>query len=59
MIALHGTYGYLWDPDEKLRLQFEAVSRLDPREQEIAMEVLDGLLLKHDARRWTSREKTG
>jgi hypothetical protein len=35
------------------------VSRLDPREQEIAMEVLDGLLLKHDARRWTAREKSG
>jgi transcriptional regulator with XRE-family HTH domain len=47
------------DPEEKLRLQFEAVSRLDSREQEIAMEVLDGLLLKHDARRWTAREKTG
>jgi transcriptional regulator with XRE-family HTH domain len=44
-------------PDEEARLQFEAVSRLDPREQEVVLEVLDGLLLKHDAKRWTAREK--
>ena len=47
------------DPEGKLRLQFGAVSPLDPRQQQIAMEVLDGLFLKHDARRWTSRENTG
>lgn len=46
-------------PDERLRLQFEAVSRLDSDEQEVVLEVLEGLLLKHDARRWTSREKAG
>jgi transcriptional regulator with XRE-family HTH domain len=46
-------------PDEALRLQFEAVSRLDAREKEIVTEVLDGLLLKHDAKRWTAREKVG
>lgn len=46
-------------PDEELRMQFEALSRLDPREKEIAMEVLDGLLLKHDAKRWTTREQAG
>ncbi len=46
-------------PDDQLRLQFEAVSRLDSREKEIVIEVLEGLLLKHDARRWTAREKAG
>ena len=44
-------------PDKQLRLQFEALSRLEPREKEIAMEILDGILLKHDAKRWLSREK--
>lgn len=44
-------------PDERLRLQFEAVSRMNPREQEVVLEVIEGLLLKHDARRWTTREK--
>ena len=44
-------------PDEELRLQFEAISRLEPEEKHVVIEVLDGLLLKHDAKRWTSREK--
>jgi transcriptional regulator with XRE-family HTH domain len=43
-------------PDETLRYQFEAVCRLDSREKEIVMEVLDGLLLKHDARRWITTQ---
>jgi transcriptional regulator with XRE-family HTH domain len=44
-------------PDDQLKLQFEALSRLDGREKEIVMEVLDGLLLKHDAKRWLTREQ--
>jgi transcriptional regulator with XRE-family HTH domain len=44
-------------PDDELRLQFEAISRLDEKEKHVVIEVLDGLLLKHDAKRWTSREK--
>jgi hypothetical protein len=44
-------------PDEELRLQFEAISRLDPDEKQVVITVLDSLLLRHDARRWTSREK--
>ena len=44
-------------PDEELRLQFEAISRLNDEEKHVVIEVLDGLLLKHDAKRWTSREK--
>jgi len=47
------------EPDEELRLQLEAISRLDPAEKHVVMEVLDGLLLKHDAKRWTAREKAG
>jgi hypothetical protein len=33
---------------------FEAVSRLDDRERQIAKEMLEGVLLKHDAKRWVA-----
>ncbi len=38
--------------NESLRLQFEAVSQLDPKERAVIMELIDGMLLKHDAKRW-------
>ena len=41
-------------PDDELRIQFEAISRFDPDERKTAKEVLDGLILKHEARRWAS-----
>lgn len=41
-------------PDDALRIQFEAISRFDPDEKKTAKEVLDGLILKHEARRWAS-----
>lgn len=41
-------------PDDELRLQFEAVSRFDPEEKKTAKEVLDSLILKHEAKRWAS-----
>jgi transcriptional regulator with XRE-family HTH domain len=40
-------------PDEELRFQFEAVSRLHPDEKHVIREVVDSILLKHDAKRWT------
>ena len=45
-------------PDDDLRLQFEAVSRFDPEEKKIIRSLLDGMILKHEARRW-SAEKSG
>jgi transcriptional regulator with XRE-family HTH domain len=39
--------------DEDLLLQFEAVSKLGSREKEIVKELIDGILLKHDAKRWS------
>jgi transcriptional regulator with XRE-family HTH domain len=39
-------------PDEELRLQFEAVSRLDPEEKRIVRSVLQSILIKNEARRW-------
>ena len=40
-------------PDEDLRLQFEAVNQLNPEEKEVARAVLEGLVLKHVARKWS------
>jgi len=33
-------------PDDKLRLQFEAISGFDPQEEQVIREVLEGLILK-------------
>jgi transcriptional regulator with XRE-family HTH domain len=38
-------------PDEELRYQFEAVSRFDAEDKKVARAVLDGLILKHQAKR--------
>ncbi|WP_042267767.1 helix-turn-helix domain-containing protein [Paraburkholderia heleia] len=39
-------------PDERLKLQFEAVSRLDPKEREAIETVIASVLHMHDAKRW-------
>jgi transcriptional regulator with XRE-family HTH domain len=39
-------------PDEELRLQFEAISRFDAEEKQVVRSVLEGMILKHEARRW-------
>ena len=41
--------------DPELRYQFEAVEKLDPQEIEVIKSVLDGILLKHQARQVASR----
>ncbi len=44
-------------PDDDLALQFEAVSQFSAAEKQTVRELLEGLILKHTARRWdTSRE---
>jgi hypothetical protein len=40
--------------DDELRMQFEAISKYDAEEKKTAKEVLDGLILRHEARRCTS-----
>lgn len=42
-------------PGDDLRLEFEASSRLDDDEKEIVRNVIEGLLLKHDAKRVLTR----
>lgn len=45
-------------PADDLRLQFEALSRLDKREREIVRELLEGMLIKHDAEQWMRSEQS-
>lgn len=40
-------------PDERLKLQFEAVSKLDEKEREAVETVIASVLHMHDAKRWT------
>ena len=39
-------------PDDDLRLHFEAVSKLTPEEKRTVKELLEGMILKHEAKRW-------
>ncbi len=38
-------------PDDELRLQFEALSHFDENDKLVAQEVLESLILKHNAKR--------
>lgn len=40
-------------PDDRLKLQFEAVSHLDEKEREAVETVIASVLHMHDAKRWT------
>jgi hypothetical protein len=42
-------------PSDGLRLQFEAVSQFSPEEKQTVRELLEGSILKHEARRWSAR----
>ena len=42
------------EPPEDFLLQFEAISKFCPEEKKIIKEVLDGLILKHEAKRLAS-----
>ena len=41
-------------PDDDLRLQFEAISQFSPEEKNIVKAVLEGMIIKHEASRWSS-----
>lgn len=42
-------------PDEELLLLFEGVTRLDADEKHLIKELIEGVMLKHDARRYVSK----
>jgi transcriptional regulator with XRE-family HTH domain len=39
-------------PDDELRLQFDVIARLDEDEKRVIRELIDGMILKYQARRW-------
>ena len=42
-------------PSDKTRLLFEAIEQLQDDEQRIIQELLEGMILKYEARRWARR----
>jgi transcriptional regulator with XRE-family HTH domain len=44
-------------PEERLKLQFEAVSHLDEKEREAVETVIASVLHMHDAKRWTQPQQ--
>lgn len=42
-------------PDDELKLQFEAAKQFDEQERKTVLEALDGLILKHQAKRMLER----
>jgi len=63
-LALHVSTDFLLfeeherGPNDDLSLQFEAVSQMSDDEQSIVREVLEGLIIKHQSRRWDSARHT-
>jgi transcriptional regulator with XRE-family HTH domain len=48
------------DMDDELRMQFEAIGQFTPEEKEVAKSVLESLILKHTALRFSrAPKKTG
>ena len=45
-------------PSDQLRLYFEAVSQLEADEQKTILDLIDGMLLKHDVKRRLGRTGT-
>lgn len=41
-------------PPEELAIQFEEIARFSPEEKRTLKEVLEGLILKHEAKRWSA-----
>ncbi|MEM9101214.1 MAG: helix-turn-helix transcriptional regulator [Pseudomonadota bacterium] len=44
-------------PNDRMKLLFEAVSRLKEDEQSVIRELLEGMIVKYEARRWDAAKK--
>ncbi len=44
-------------PGEDLRLQFRAISNMPEKEQQIVMQLLEGMIIKYEAERWSSKTR--
>lgn len=45
------------EPDEDLRLQFKAVSDMPADEQRVVKQLLEGMIIKYEAERWSSKAR--
>ena len=45
-------------PDDELRLQFDVITHLEDEEKRIIRELIDGMILKYQARRWAGSSPT-
>jgi transcriptional regulator with XRE-family HTH domain len=45
------------EPDEDLRLQFKAVSNMPEEERRIVKQLLEGMIIKYEAERWSSKTR--
>ena len=44
-------------PDANLALQFQAIAAMPSEEQKIIQELLEGMIIKYEAERWSSKAK--
>jgi transcriptional regulator with XRE-family HTH domain len=45
------------EPGEDLRLQFRAISNMPEQEQQIVKQLLEGMIIKYEAERWSSKAR--
>ena len=45
------------EPDADLRLQFQAVSNMPEEERRIVKQLLEGMIIKYEAERWSSKTR--
>ncbi|PHM63304.1 Repressor of flagellae, MrxJ [Xenorhabdus ishibashii] len=44
-------------PDSDLALQFQAINNMQPEQRQVIKEVLEGMIIKYEAERWSSKMK--
>lgn len=44
-------------PDADLALQFQAISGMSPEQQQVIRQLLEGMIIKYEAERWSSKMK--
>lgn len=45
------------EPDADLRLQFKAISNMPEEERQIVKQLLEGMIIKYEAERWSSKTR--
>lgn len=45
------------EPDEDLRMQFKAISSMPEEERRIVKQLLEGMIIKYEAERWSSKTR--